>query len=168
MINELSLKEKRVLFAKLAGIAYRDVKDARQAAKLLGFTKTVLIDIEGAQTYVFTSKTDCAIACRGTEPSEMNDIYADLEIFKADSVSGNKIHQGFKEEVDKIYDEVFLVQTMLFGRNVTYRLLDAFVFEQIGPEGLRMQLGTMAVSHQKFQNGFIPNYTYCFSVSCAS
>ena len=106
MINELSLKEKRVLFAKLAGIAYRDVKDARHAAKLLGFTKTVLIDIEGAQTYVFTSKTDCAIACRGTEPSEMNDIYADLEIFKADSVSGNKIHQGFKEEVDKVYDEV--------------------------------------------------------------
>mgnify|MGYP001211121285 FL=1 len=51
---------------------------------------------------------------------------------------------------------------MLFGRNVTYRLLDAFVFEQIGPEGLRMQLGTMAVSHQKFQNGFIPNYTSMF------
>ena len=47
------------------------------------------------------SKTDCAIACRGTEPSEMNDIYADLEIFKADSVSGNKIHQGFKEHEDR-------------------------------------------------------------------
>ena len=33
-------------------------------------------------------------------------IYADLEIFKADSVTGSKIHQGFKEEVDKIYDQV--------------------------------------------------------------
>ena len=105
MINELSLKQKRVLFAKLAGIAYNDVKDARREAKLLGFTKTVLIDIEGAQTYVFTSKTDCALACRGTEPSEMNDIYADLEIFKADSVTGYKVHQGFKEEVDKIYEK---------------------------------------------------------------
>ena len=37
---------------------------------------------------------------------------------------------------------------MLFGRNITYRLLDAFVFEQIGPEGIRMRLGDMAVSHQ--------------------
>ena len=63
---------------------------------------------------------------------------------------------------DKIYDEVFLVNTMLFGRNITYRLLDAFVFEQIGPEGIRMRLGDMAVSHQKFQNGFIPNYTSMF------
>jgi hypothetical protein len=51
---------------------------------------------------------------------------------------------------------------MIFGRNVTYRLLDAFVFEQIGPEGIRMRLGDMAVSHQKFQNGFIPNYTSMF------
>ena len=106
MIRDLSQKEKQVLFANLSAIAYDDVKDARSQAKLLGFTKTVLIDIEGAQTYVFTSKTDCAIACRGTEPSEMNDIYADLEIFKADSVSGNKIHQGFKEEVDKVYPDV--------------------------------------------------------------
>jgi len=106
MIRDLSQKEKQVLFAKLSAIAYDDVKDARSQAKLLGFTKTVLVDIEGAQTYVFTSKTDCAIACRGTQPSEMNDIYADLEIFKADSVSGNKIHQGFKEEVDKVYHDV--------------------------------------------------------------
>ena len=106
MISELSHKEKRVLFAKLSGIAYDDIKDARLSAKRLGFTKTVLIDIEGAQTYVFSSKYDVAIACRGTEPSEMNDVYADLEIFKADSVTGNKIHQGFKEEVDKVYSDV--------------------------------------------------------------
>ena len=51
---------------------------------------------------------------------------------------------------------------MLFGRNVTYKLLDGFVFEQIGPEGIRMRLGDMAVSHKKFQNGFIPNYTSMF------
>ena len=63
---------------------------------------------------------------------------------------------------DKIYDEVFLVNTIVFGRNVTYKLLDAFVFEQIGPEGIRKRLGDMAVSHQKFQNGFIPNYTSMF------
>jgi|TARA_B110000208_G_scaffold81981_1_gene104483 hypothetical protein len=54
------------------------------------------------------------------------------------------------------------VNTIIFGRNVTYKLLDGFVFEQIGPEGIRHRLGDMAVSHQKFQNGFIPNYTSMF------
>ena len=53
---------------------------------------------------------------------------------------------------------------MVFGRNVTYKLLDAFVFEQIGPEGIRKRLGDMAVSHQKFQNGFIPNYRCWFTL----
>tara|TARA_X000001036_G_scaffold189603_1_gene178750 strand:- start:4639 stop:5412 length:774 start_codon:yes stop_codon:yes gene_type:complete len=106
MINDLSYKEQRVLFAKLAGIAYQDIKEARSSAKLLGFTKTTLVDEDGAQTYVFNNKHDVVIACRGTEPTQMNDIYADLEIFKADSVTGNKIHQGFKEEVDKVYDQV--------------------------------------------------------------
>lgn len=106
MINDLSHKQQRVLFAKLAGLAYKDIKEARASSKILGFTKTTLIDIEGAQVYVFSNKHDVALACRGTEPTEMNDVYADLEIFKADSASGNKIHQGFKEEVDKIYDDV--------------------------------------------------------------
>ena len=34
MINDLSVKEKRVLFAKLSKIAYSNLKDARLSAKL--------------------------------------------------------------------------------------------------------------------------------------
>ena len=63
MINDLSYKEQRVLFAKLAGIAYQDIKEARSSAKLLGFTKTTLVDEDGAQTYVFNNKHDVVIAC---------------------------------------------------------------------------------------------------------
>ena len=42
MISELSHKEKRVLFAKLSGIAYDDIKDARLSAKRLGFTLSLI------------------------------------------------------------------------------------------------------------------------------
>jgi len=63
---------------------------------------------------------------------------------------------------DKIYDEVFLIQSMLFGRNVTFKLLDGFVFETAGPEGIRTSLGNMAVASTRFQNGFIPNYASMF------
>ena len=63
---------------------------------------------------------------------------------------------------NKIYDEIFLIQAMLFGRNVTSKLLDGFVFEQFGPEGLRTSLGTMSVASGRFQNGFIPNYASIF------
>ena len=105
-VELLHTKEKRVLFAKFAKMAYKPIAETRNFARSNGFTKTTLVDKEGAQVYFFKSKTDIVIAARGTEPTELNDIYADLEIFKADSVTGYKVHQGFKEEVDKVYDSV--------------------------------------------------------------
>ena len=105
-VDLLHTKQKRVLFAKFAKMAYKPIAETRNFARSNGFTKTKLIDIEGAQVYFFNSKTDIVIAARGTQPSELNDLYADLEIFKADSVTGFKVHQGFKEEVDKVYDSI--------------------------------------------------------------
>ena len=99
--------QRRLIFAKFSKYAYLNLTEARTAAKLEGFNRTEFIDIDGAQVYIFYNSTDLIIACRGTQPGDMNDIYADLEIFKADSVTGNKIHQGFKEEVDKIYETVY-------------------------------------------------------------
>ncbi len=105
-IIQLDEKERRALFARFAKIAYSGPKLGKEQGKKLGFSAALYIDERGAQTYIFHNKTDIVITCRGTEPSQLNDIYADLEIFKADSVTGSKIHQGFKEEVDKIYDQV--------------------------------------------------------------
>ena len=104
MIELLHETQRRALMAKFAKYAYMNLSEARQAAKREGFNKTEFFDIEGAQAYIFFNAKDLIISCRGTQPSEMNDIMADLEVFKSDSVTGTKIHQGFKEEVDKIYD----------------------------------------------------------------
>ena len=105
-VELLHEKEKRVLFANFAKYAYKPIQETRNFSRSEGFTKTVLVDKEGAQVYFFYSKTDLVIAARGTEPTELNDLYADLEIFKADSVTGYKVHQGFKEEVDKVYEDI--------------------------------------------------------------
>jgi hypothetical protein len=51
---------------------------------------------------------------------------------------------------------------MLFGRNITYRLLDGFIFESLGPVGIQSTIGTLSGSHRNFQNGFLPNYTSLF------
>ena len=51
-----------------------NLSDARQAAKREGFIKTELFDIEGAQAYIFFNDKDLIISCRGTQPSEINDI----------------------------------------------------------------------------------------------
>ena len=107
MIQHEHEKQRRLVFAKFSKYAYLNPDEAAASAKKEGFKKTEFVDIDGAQVYVFYNKTDLIISCRGTQPGNMNDMYADLQVFQADSVTGNKIHQGFKEEVDKIYDDVY-------------------------------------------------------------
>ena len=105
-IREMNLKEKSLLFAKLAADAYGDKPDVVKLAKKHGFTKTKFYDIGGAQAYRFESKTDVVVACRGTEPTEFNDLKADLKAFPVKSETVSRVHRGFKNEVDELWPEV--------------------------------------------------------------
>ena len=105
-IREMNLKEKSLLFAKLARDAYGDKADVVKLAKKHGFTKTKFYDIGGAQAYRFESKTDVVVACRGTEPTEFNDLKADLKAFPVKSETVSRVHRGFKAEVDELWPEV--------------------------------------------------------------
>ena len=105
-IREMNIKEKSLLFAKLARDAYGDEKAVKKLAKEHGFTKTKFYDIGGAQAYRFESKTDVVVACRGTEPTEFNDLKADLKAFPVKSETVSRVHRGFKAEVDELWPEV--------------------------------------------------------------
>ena len=73
-INDMNFNERSLLFAKLASIAYCNMKSAKSQVKKLGFTTVEFYEQNGAQAYRFMNKTDIVIACRGTEPTELNDI----------------------------------------------------------------------------------------------
>ena len=102
-ITTMEFKERSLLFAKLAKIAYLDEKGARAAAKVLGFTTTKFYDRDGAQAYRFQNKDDCVIACRGTQPTEFNDIKADLRAIPVMAETVSRVHRGFKAEVDELW-----------------------------------------------------------------
>ena len=61
-INDLDIKGRSLLFAKLAAEAYGDEADVKKLAKEHGFTKTKFYDIGGAQAYRFENKTDVVVA----------------------------------------------------------------------------------------------------------
>ena len=79
MIKEMNFKERSLLFAKLSGIAYNNLKNVKSQVKQLGFTTVEFYNKDGAQAYRFANKNDIVIACRGTQPTEFNDIAADLK-----------------------------------------------------------------------------------------
>ena len=106
MISQMTFAERSLLFAKLSGIAYQPEEQARAAALELGFTETEFYDKSGAQSYRFMNQDDIVIACRGTEPTQLNDISADLKAIKVAAETIGRVHMGFKSEVDELWPMV--------------------------------------------------------------
>jgi triacylglycerol lipase len=105
-ISDMNFKERSLLFAKLSKIAYNNKKEATSQAKRLGFTTVEFYDRDGAQAYRFMNKNDIVIACRGTEPSEFQDIKADLKAMPVLVEIVGRVHRGFKQEVDDLWPMV--------------------------------------------------------------
>ena len=78
-IKELNIWEQSLLFAELSQIAYQSEPNALNNSRKIGFDNADFFDHKGAQVYIFKTKYDNVIACRGTEPSEFNDIKADIK-----------------------------------------------------------------------------------------
>ena len=107
MITEMTLLERSLLFAKLASIAYSDdVEQVKKDVRKLGFTTVEFYNNGGAQAYRFMNKEDIVIACRGTQPSEFNDIKADLKAAPVVAETVGRVHHGFKTEVDELWPMV--------------------------------------------------------------
>lgn len=102
-ITDLKPLARSLLFAELSMVAYLPEHEVKKAATLLGFEHIIFYDRDGSQAYSFISDTDHVIACRGTEPTEWNDVKADLDAATAVAETIGRVHRGFKREVDDIW-----------------------------------------------------------------
>lgn len=102
-IQELDVYQQSLLFAELSMIAYNSEKQATAQAKEMGFTEVHFFDHKGAQGYIFETANDLVVACRGTEPTQFNDLAADLRALPVKSQTMGRVHKGFKLEADKIW-----------------------------------------------------------------
>lgn len=104
MINELDFASRSLLFARLAKIAYDDNQETvTKEATDLGFTTVEFYNVDGAQAYRFMNDEDIVIACRGTQPTQWNDVKADLRAAPVRSETFGRVHRGFKREVDDLW-----------------------------------------------------------------
>jgi len=101
--------EKANKFAKMADIAYQDKKEAKKEYKKLGWTSHIFLENEGAQCHIVWNKSDMAICFRGTEPDELSDILADLNVWPKKSMTDGWVHSGFRGELDKLWSHIELM-----------------------------------------------------------
>jgi triacylglycerol lipase len=113
-LSSLSFLRRSLALAELAMISYNDQAEAQEAARAIGFYETQLFDHDGSQAYRFGNEHDVVLACRGTEPTEWNDIQADASATMAVVGSLGKVHSGFNREVDDLWP---LLEEMLEGNS---------------------------------------------------
>ena len=97
--------DKALVAAQLSAIAYMPEDKAVVAAKRLGFTAK-LVSNDGAEMIVCKNAKELWFAFRGTEPSKLNDVMADLNVIKNSAMAGGKVHGGFQKEVNDLWMDV--------------------------------------------------------------
>jgi triacylglycerol lipase len=102
-LASLSFLRRSLAFAEMALISYNDEAEARRAARAIGFPDAQLLDNDGSQAYCFANEHDVVLACRGTEPTEWNDIQADANAVMSVVGTFGKVHSGFNREVNDLW-----------------------------------------------------------------
>ena len=72
----------------------------------MGFPWCKLISRDGAECLVVKDRNDLWFAFRGTEPSKLNDVMADLNLIKNAAKAGGKVHSGFQQEVNDLWMDI--------------------------------------------------------------
>ncbi len=91
-------------FSKLSADAYLDPSEF---ASIYSDDYDIhFFDNKGTQCYALWDDTNLIYAFRGTEPTSLADIKADLKFRKVESDVTGKVHRGFKGALDVIWDDI--------------------------------------------------------------
>ena len=94
-------------FAELSNLAYQEEKQFKKTASAMGYKNIKYFNVDGAQAYGMAKDDYIVLAFRGTEPTQFNDIKADLNALHVRNELGKgRVHKGFKREVDDIWEQI--------------------------------------------------------------
>ncbi|MDG2385491.1 MAG: lipase family protein [Pirellulaceae bacterium] len=105
-VSEMDLLEASLLFAELAKVSYFERGDVECMVQDIGITQVEFYDRDGAQAYCLENESDLIVVCRGTEPDEVNDVKADVNVLTVAAETVGRVHRGFKSEADDIWPQI--------------------------------------------------------------
>jgi len=105
-IREYDRLHKSLLMGELSNLVYLREELVARASAYFGFHRYRFIDNDGAQAFLFANDHDSVLVFRGTEPSDWNDIKADLNVASILAETVGHVHRGFKKEADDIWGDL--------------------------------------------------------------
>ena len=91
-------------YANYAALAYFDPGESKDSAFEY---RTIFVESDNAEAWIFFTPEVNVISCRGTEPSQLKDITADLKFWRIDPAgTGQKVHSGFWSEAFSLFPKI--------------------------------------------------------------
>jgi triacylglycerol lipase len=105
--ESITMEPNRIaIFAKISAYTYQDPDQATPNFAELGYKTIKFFNHKGAQAYLLANDLERVLTFRGTEVTQPSDVLADLEAAMDPSESGGRVHQGFKGELDKLWNSI--------------------------------------------------------------
>ena len=95
-------REQAEFAALLSQIAYAEQSKSSLIVKKLGYTSNLIAN-NGAEVLVVKNRKELWFAFRGTEPTKLNDVMADLKVIKNSAIAGGMVHSGFQDEINELW-----------------------------------------------------------------
>ena len=108
IINDISLR-KAGWFSELSALAYKNEQKQKEFFHSEGIYNYKFLDFDGTQAMLYSHKNEIGIIFRGTEPSKLADILADLDIRKKRAKKDDGyVHAGFQESLDDVWSDILI------------------------------------------------------------
>ena len=97
-----------VKMCKLSALAYSDAEEIVQELEKLDYDDFRYFDRSGTKGFVaYSYKYKELVVCfRGTQPKDLNDKLANLKAWPKKAREKGRVHSGFANACDKVYDEI--------------------------------------------------------------
>jgi len=99
--------EEAQLCASFSLLVYNNETVELQKLSELGAEKIKWFSYGGTEAFGCLLNNKIYICFRGTQPNSLRDIIADLKAFKTKSVTGGRVHDGFKDALNNIWNDLY-------------------------------------------------------------
>ena len=96
------MKNRAWFAAVLSKAAYTDQGQSTATCKFHGYSSK-LVSNNGAEVLIAKDRNEVWFAFRGTEPTKINDVMADLKVIRNSALAGGKVHSGFQDELNELW-----------------------------------------------------------------
>ena len=95
-----------VRMALLSKIVYCDYDRINRILLKMGLKDWYWFDNDGTQAMMVKTNKELIICFRGTEPTQVADLMADVKVWRKPAREKGLVHFGFAQALDKVYDKI--------------------------------------------------------------